>query len=427
MKKLFLLVFLHLAGTSLWSQIRFDVSKMKKTEVPKLLTDKKPETQYLEMTYGGFSFLNNFNTKEIEGRIIKKIQYVYTDYPKDFDYTELNFQRFAALYVLMPSVFNKPWIEWEIVKQTKCQSSYEASKMFHGFVITFKQGPAPNTLINFTPDVLTKLDAIHSSVDLAPVKSDDDLSNFLCSKEMKISDVKYTNKASGIRMFTQTEPGEFSIVKGLMLTTGSAEGAKGPNNSPSTSFANNVVPSQDKQLLGSLQNTGTSVLLPNYLTSTGSLASAAYLFDQSTVEFDIRINADSLVFKYAFASEEYPEYLEFNDAFGLFITGPGLNDNPKESTLNLATLPDGKTPISVSSINHLKNQEYYTPNDFKTNPKIFKTWQYDGFTKVMTAKVKIKPMQTYHLKFTIADYGDPFYDSAIFIDAFATSAKSRPL
>lgn len=418
---------LIIAGTIVRSQIRFDVSKMKKSEVPKLIVEKKPEMQYLEMTYGGFSFVNNFNAKEIEGRIIKKIQYVYTDFPKDFDYTELNFQRFAALYVLMPSVFNKPWIEWEIVKQTKCSGSYEASKMFHGFVITFKEGPAPNTIINLAPDLLTKLDAIHSSVDFTTIKSDEELSNFLCSKEMKISDVKYTNKASGVRMFTQTEPGEFSIVKGLMLTTGQAEGAKGPNNSPSTSFVNSVVPTQDKQLLGALQNTSTSVLFPSYITSSGSVATASFLFDQATVEFDIRINADSLVFKYAFASEEYPEYLEFNDAFGLFITGVGLNDNPKESTLNLATLPDGKTPISVSSINHLKNNDYYVPNDFKTNPKIFKTWQYDGFTKVMTAKVKIKPMHTYHIKLTIADYGDPFYDSAIFIDAFATSAKSRPL
>jgi hypothetical protein len=343
--------------------------------------------------------------KKIENKIITKIQYVYTDYPKDFDYSELNFQRFAALYVILPNVFNKPWIQWEIIKQTKCSSSYEASTMFHGFVITFKEGPEPNKTFAIPPEILKKLANISSAVEIIDIKSTDEVAKFLSSKEIKINDIKYPNKNNSIKFFKQKDPGAFSIINGLFLTTGMPLNAIGPNDSPSISAVNGNTPTSDKNL-SSLVNTANSLL-----------------FDASIIEFDIQIDADSLVFQYAFASEEFPEFLQFNDVFGLFISGPGLNNNPKDTTLNLATLPDGKTPISVSSINHLKNKEFYIANDYNLDLKLFKTWQYDGFTKLLTAKVKLKPKQKYHIKFAIADYGDPFYDSAVFIDALGVKTK----
>lgn len=76
-----------------------------------------------------------------------------------------------------------------------------------------------------------------------------------------------------------------------------------------------------------------------------------------------------------------------------------------------------------SSINHLSNKDYYISNDYSNDLKLFKTWQYDGFTKVLTAKIKVIPNQKYHIKLAIADYGDPYYDSAIFIDAFGIRTK----
>ena len=221
---------------------------------------------------------------------------------------------------------------------------------------------------------------------------------------MKISNIKYPTNSASIKMFKQKDHGSMKIVDGLFLTTGIAKGAIGPNNSPSVSAINYNIVTPDKNLSALVGNSNC-------------------LFDAAIIEFDIQIDADSLVFKYAFASEEYPEYLQFNDVFGLFISGSGLNNNPKDTTMNLATLPDGKTPISVSAINHLKNKEYYISNDYNTDLKLFKTWQYDGFTKVLTAKIKVKPKQKYHIKFAIADYGDPYYDSAIFIDAFGIRSK----
>jgi hypothetical protein len=402
--RLLVLTALLFIGGSCSAQIKFDISKIKKTAVEKLVKEKSPTVFYLEVKYGGHELLNPEAAEKLENKIVKKVQYVYSDFPKDFDYTELDFQRFASLYVALPGVFNKPWIEWEIVKQTACNSTYEASTLFHGFVITCKDGPDPNTVVDIPADVKKQLENINSSVELIDIKSSADLTKFLAPKEMQFFDVKYTTKNNPVKLFKQHNPGGLPIINGLILTTGIPQGAIGPNNSPSVTGINNFGLTPDK----------------NLLTLVGK---NSFLFDAAVVEFDVQIDADSLVFKYAFASEEYPEYLQFNDVFGLFISGRGLNDMQKDTTLNLARLPDGKTPISVSSINHKSHTEYYIPNDYKTDLKLFKTWQYDGFTKVMTAKVKVKRGQTYHVKLAIADFGDPYYDSAIFIDAFGVKSK----
>lgn len=399
-----LFIFFH---CSLNSQIRFDISKFKKIEIEKLIKEKQTNVVYLDMTYGESDFINKNCFKLLENKIIQKVQYVYSDYPKNFDYSELEFKRFASLYVELPEVFNKTWIQWEIIKQTDCNSSLEASKLFHGFVITFKDGPEPNLVIQIPADIQKKLDTISSSVEFTDIVSSEDLTIFLIPKQIKISDIQYPNKKGSIKLFTQKKPGKFDIVKGLFMTTGIPQGAIGPNNSPSVSSVNINKITPDKQLSALLNNKNVSNLL----------------FDAAIVEFDIQIDADSLVFRYAFASEEYPEYLQYNDVFGLFITGSGLNNNPKDTTYNLASLPNGKIPISVSSINHLSNKDYYISNDYSNDLKLFKTWQYDGFTKVLTAKIKVIPNQKYHIKLAIADYGDPYYDSAIFIDAFGIRTK----
>lgn len=221
---------------------------MKKVEVEKIIKEKSPEVVYFQMKYGGFELIDNSEIKKIENKIIKKIQYVYTDYPVGFDYSELDFQRFASLYVLMPNSFNKPWIEWEIVKQTKCSNSFEASTMFHGFIITLKEGPAPNTILQIPQDVQKKLDKITSKVELFDINSSDDISKFLSSKEIKINDVKYPNKNGTVKLFKQKDQGAFYIANGLFLTTGVPVGAIGPNSSPSTTSVNNVKLTPDKDL-----------------------------------------------------------------------------------------------------------------------------------------------------------------------------------
>ncbi|MFN3786447.1 MAG: choice-of-anchor L domain-containing protein, partial [Thiothrix sp.] len=71
-------------------------------------------------------------------------------------------------------------------------------------------------------------------------------------------------------------------------------------------------------------------------------------YDPVIIELDIVPQGDRLNFVYAFGSEEYPEYVcsRFNDVFGLFVSGPGLN-----GVQNAAFLPDSHDPIAVNYVN----------------------------------------------------------------------------
>ena len=72
----------------------------------------------------------------------------------------------------------------------------------------------------------------------------------------------------------------------------------------------------------------------------------------------------------------------------------------------------------------MKNRDYYISNNYNNDLRLYKAWQYDGFTQLLTARVKLKRKQKYHIKFAIADFGDPYYDSAIFIDAFGIKSAN---
>ena len=420
-----IILVLLLGVKSSQAQIRFDVSKYKVTEVDKLEIEETDDIVFLPMRYGDHEFSSAKALDAVANRMVRKVLYVYSDYPKDFDYSELGFKRFAELYTLKPEVFNKPWIEWEIIKQVDCQSSAEAASMFHGFVLILKQGPAPNVVTEIPSDIQEKLKDIEAEVEYTEIKSSLDLMPFLSSKGVKVSNVKY-NKTAIMRFYEWLKPGPQTIVKGLMLTTGNPKGALGPNNSPSTTGINTYKTTMDKDLVSVVkqsQSYNASVLNSMVPTTPVFFTPINQLFDPTILEFDLQANADTLIFKYAFASEEYPEFLQYNDVFGLFISGRDINDNPRDTTINLASLPDHDTPISVSSINHLNNSEYYIPNDYTADLRLFKSWQFDGFTHVMTVKVAVKRRQTYHLKFAISDYGDPLYDSAIFIDGIGVKQK----
>ena len=147
-------------------------------------------------------------------------------------------------------------------------------------------------------------------------------------------------------------------------------------------------------------------------------------FDAAWVAFDIVSNTDSIKFDYVFASEEYKEFVasSFNDVFGFFISGPGIT-----GTQNLAVLPGTTTPVTINSINHVDNPQYYIDNDYQEflingdqiPPSLdatrFNNLEYDGLTKVLTARARVTPGQTYHLILAIEDVGDEIYDSGVFL------------
>src|SRR5690606_1780277 len=71
------------------------------------------------------------------------------------------------------------------------------------------------------------------------------------------------------------------------------------------------------------------------------------------LEFDFVPNGDSLMFRYVFASKEYPGYTcsSFNDAFGFFISGPGINGPFSNNAINIALIPGTDVPVAINTLN----------------------------------------------------------------------------
>ena len=106
---------------------------------------------------------------------------------------------------------------------------------------------------------------------------------------------------SNVGFFTNSNPA-FPIDSGLVLTTGNAIGAIGPNFQGS--FTNNNPPTP-------------------MVTSDPHLndIAAGGVTNGVVLEFDFIPQGDSVIFNYMFGSDEYPEFSpsSYNDAFGLFL------------------------------------------------------------------------------------------------------------
>ena len=151
--------------------------------------------------------------------------------------------------------------------------------------------------------------------------------------------------------------------------------------------------------------------------------------DAVGIEFDF-VPLDSLVtFRYVFASEEYCEFVGsiFNDVFGFFISGPGIEGTFSNASENVALIPGTDDYVSINSVNHINNPDFYNRNELFEDafnceiahePSPFlTTFQYDGFTEILTAVLKLRPCETYHIRLVVSDVGDNFYDSAVFLEA----------
>ena len=204
----------------------------------------------------------------------------------------------------------------------------------------------------------------------------------------------------------KNEGNRLEIDYGIIMATGSADWASGPNESPYT---------------GDNISTGGDF----YLSSIAG----QHTYDATVIEFDFIPSYQFISFNFVFGSEEYIEYVgsEFNDVFGFFLSGAGIRGEK-----NIATLPDGVTPITVNNVNHLKNSEYYVDNnhwDMEGNvipgreQQIPNELEYDGYTTLLLAQSDVVPGQTYHIKIAIADVSDDKLDSGVFLES--SSFKSH--
>ncbi|XZF13857.1 choice-of-anchor L domain-containing protein [Chitinophagaceae bacterium MMS25-I14] len=164
--------------------------------------------------------------------------------------------------------------------------------------------------------------------------------------------------------------------------------------------------------------------------------------DACKLEFDFVPAGDTIKFDYVFGSEEYNgqnngfnanfNCSTFDDAFGFFISGPGIT-----GVQNIALVPGTTLPVSINTINdgvgavaggpcftntngNGPYTQYYVSNSGQANPDL----TYSGRTVVLTAIKNVTPCSTYHLKLAVADAVDFAYDSGVFLKAGSLTSNA---
>lgn len=147
--------------------------------------------------------------------------------------------------------------------------------------------------------------------------------------------------------------------------------------------------------------------------------------DAAVLSFDFSSDADTVLFRYVFASEEYPNFAPpvnpngINDVFGFFVTG--LNPSgPAFVNFNIAVIPNTSTPVTIANVNPAFNSSFFVPN-FGANANT--NFVFGGYTVILTAKVAVIPCLTYNLKLAIGDASDQILDSGVFLEAKSFTAN----
>lgn len=230
--------------------------------------------------------------------------------------------------------------------------------------------------------------------------------NVLLGGGVIVTNVSFVGSNNAIARFDGSNS-NIGLSYGIVITTGTAFGNQagpvGPNN---------------------LQDAGIDNGLPG---TTLLEEGGAKSHDASVLKFDFIPQGDSISFRYVFGSEEYKEYVGtiFNDAFGFFITGPNPN-NPGQpyNNTNIAVLPDGTTRVKINNVSHLTNPQFYVDNEL---PFPGQSVQYDGFTRILTAKAKVVRCQKYSITIAIADISDGYYDSGVFLEGGSFSSNGSDI
>ena len=187
----------------------------------------------------------------------------------------------------------------------------------------------------------------------------------------------------------------FPFTDGIVLSTGKATSAVGPNNSL-------------------LSQGGTSWLGDSELELALSISNS---INGTSLEFDFIPITNKISFDYIFSSEQYllsatSNQCNFTDGFA-FLLKPADNSTPYQ---NLALVPGTNIPVKINTVRGTgsvcpqANQSFFDAFNGTNHPT-----NYNGQTVVMKAEADVIPGIPYHIKLVIADQGNNLYDSAIFL------------
>lgn len=245
--------------------------------------------------------------------------------------------------------------------------------------------------------------------------------------DVNSSSIVYTGDPQGRGSFSNGSS-SINIEEGVLLTSGRVTNALGPNNAYNTGNSFWSAPYADPDLRGIINNNSTLI------------------HDVAALEFDFTPTSDEVSFEFVFASEEYCEYAgsQYNDVFGFFISGPGINGPFSNNAENIAVVPGSSDYVTINNVNHYSNSAYYVNNipswqhifmpswlscpGYDTNDGVaIQNIEYDGFTTLLTAIAQVEACETYHIKLIVADVNDAYYDSAVFLKANSFNAGGTAL
>ena len=225
-----------------------------------------------------------------------------------------------------------------------------------------------------------------------------------------------TSNQIGSFTATNTAYSELELSAGILLTSGSATNAIGPNNQCDKTTQLFILGDPDLTIIAGAQT-----------------------YDGCILEFDFVPVSDTLKFRYEFGSEEfYTYYTLFNDAFGFFLSGPGITGPFSNNSVDIALMPLSTNYVTIDNIcndvfSNWCNSPISCPKNSPPFPPAFSncnnphgkggSLQYNGFCWVFTAWHLVTPCQTYHIKIAIADAGDRQLDSGVFLEENSFSAS----
>lgn len=201
------------------------------------------------------------------------------------------------------------------------------------------------------------------------------------------------------------------IDSGLVMTSGSVA------NIPIASGlgASTMIPFAPNQGAGDVDLLAVAQSVPGLIGQAFSVNSTQ---DACIIEFDFVPLSDTVEFNYVFGSEEYLTWIntQYNDVFGFFLSGPGINGTFTNNAINVASVPNTTPPlpITISTIHPGLNGIYYNAGNVGI--------AYNGYTDVMTAVLNVQACDTFHMKLGVADGTDKILDTGVFLEGGSFTA-----
>ena len=189
----------------------------------------------------------------------------------------------------------------------------------------------------------------------------------------------------------------FPFSSGVLLTTGTALSAIGPNSSILSEGSVNWQGDQDLEQALQINNSVNATIL----------------------EFDFTPLSNQFSFDYIFSSEQYlsnPSANQCNFTDGLVFLLKKANTT--DPYTNLAVVPNTTIPVKSNTIRGSgtictpANEQYFDAFNTDQHPT-----NYNGQTVILKAQSNVVAGETYHIKIVIADQGNNLFDSALFLGA----------